>query len=220
MLILCHRGYHVSVPANTYEAFAQAVAIGADGIETDVRLSADGQLILFHDRVAPDGRAVEALTHKELSACVRYEVPLLEVAIQNWDRVLWNLEIKAPVAVEATVATVSRLHRPHGYLITSFWHPVVEQISQRLAVDCGLLVAHRPFEALVPPLGWWPDHRQLNTMVWDYETLDTSLLEQTAARGLRNFVYGAETASEHQHCRTLKIDGLITDRPEFLLRKQ
>jgi glycerophosphoryl diester phosphodiesterase len=101
MLVISHRGYHPSVPANTYDAFAQAVALGVDGIETDVRVSADGQLLLFHDRVAPDGRAVEVLTHRELTACVRYEVPLLETALQKWDGVLWNLEIKAPAAVEA-----------------------------------------------------------------------------------------------------------------------
>lgn len=41
MLIFSHRGYHASAAANTYDAFAQAVALGVGGIETDVRLSAD-----------------------------------------------------------------------------------------------------------------------------------------------------------------------------------
>src|SRR5262249_3557646 len=50
MLILGHRGYHATVPENTLEAFAQALALGADGIETDIRLSADELPILFHDR--------------------------------------------------------------------------------------------------------------------------------------------------------------------------
>ncbi|MBI3937750.1 MAG: glycerophosphodiester phosphodiesterase, partial [Betaproteobacteria bacterium] len=42
MLILAHRGYHATVPENTLEAFAAAVELGVDGIETDVRTSRDG----------------------------------------------------------------------------------------------------------------------------------------------------------------------------------
>jgi glycerophosphoryl diester phosphodiesterase len=217
MLIFCHRGYHGHVPANTYDAFARAVALGVDGIETDIRLSADGRLVLYHDRLAPDGRAVASLTYSELCACARYEVPLLETALRQWREVWWNLEIKTPAAGEAILALLSRLPRPRGYLLTSFWHPAVEQAAQRLDADCGVLVAHRPFVAATPPLGWWPAHRRVNTVVWDYEVLDPALLRQTAARGLRNIVYGPETADEHQRCIELKLDGVITDHPELLL---
>ena len=51
MLLLAHRGYHLSVPENTMAAFAAAVALGVDGIETDVRLSRDGLPVIIHDRV-------------------------------------------------------------------------------------------------------------------------------------------------------------------------
>jgi glycerophosphoryl diester phosphodiesterase len=46
MLILGHRGYHRDVPENTLAVFSRAVAIGLDGIETDVQVSADGVAIL------------------------------------------------------------------------------------------------------------------------------------------------------------------------------
>jgi glycerophosphoryl diester phosphodiesterase len=217
MLIFSHRGYHASAQANTYEAFAQAVSLGVDGIETDVRLSADGKLVLFHDRLAPGGRAVASLTHRELSACAGYEAPLLEVALRQWRSVWWDLEIKTPAALEATIALIGHLPRPRGYLLTSFWHPVVEEAGQSLEVDCGVLVAHRPFAAVAPPLGWWPAQSRVNTVVWDYETLDPVLLTQTASRGIRNFAYGPETTSELQRCRELALDGVITDHPDLLL---
>jgi glycerophosphoryl diester phosphodiesterase len=35
MLVLSHRGYHERVPENTLAAFAEAVDLGVDGIETD-----------------------------------------------------------------------------------------------------------------------------------------------------------------------------------------
>ena len=219
MLIISHRGYPAAhVPENTYEAFENAVALGVDGIETDVRMSADGKLILFHNRLAPNGSVIASLTHSDLSALVEYDVPILEVALGKWDKVLWNLEIKTPAVLEATIAVIRRLSRPQRYLITSFWHPVVEQASRCLEVNCGILVAHRPLDPVLPSLGWRPEHRRITTIVWDYEVLDTHLLEQTAAQGMCNFVYGAETLHEHQRCIDLKIDGIITDHPEFLVQ--
>jgi len=219
MLIFSHRGYHASAAANTYDAFAQAVALGVDGIETDVRLSADGQLILCHDRLTPDGCAIENVTYSELFVHLRYEAPLLEQALRQWPDVWWNLEIKIPAALEPTIALLHRFPRPRGYLLTSFWHPVAEQAARRLAVDCGVLVAHRPFATVSAPLGWWPEHSRVNTVVWDYEVLDPELLAETATRGIRNFVYGPETAQEHRRCIDLRLDGVITDHPEFLLHR-
>ena len=75
MLVLCHRGYHINAPENTIEAFKAAIERGVDGIETDIRLSADGIPILFHDRFVIDGREVSSLSHAELSKAVGYSVP-------------------------------------------------------------------------------------------------------------------------------------------------
>jgi glycerophosphoryl diester phosphodiesterase len=39
------------------------------------------------------------------------------------------------------------------------------------------------------------------------------LLQQSAADGFRNFVYGPVTQAEHQHCWDAGVDGVITDYP-------
>ena len=46
----CHRGDRKNFPENTMAAFRSAVALGLDAIETDVRMTADGVLVLIHDR--------------------------------------------------------------------------------------------------------------------------------------------------------------------------
>ena len=51
MLVIAHRGEHGAVPENTMAAFEAAVAVGVNGIETDVRISLDGLPVLIHDRV-------------------------------------------------------------------------------------------------------------------------------------------------------------------------
>ena len=49
MRVAAHRGFCAKYPENTMEAFKAAIAVGADEIETDVRMSADGELVLIHD---------------------------------------------------------------------------------------------------------------------------------------------------------------------------
>jgi glycerophosphoryl diester phosphodiesterase len=85
VLCLAHRGGAALRPENTLTAFANAIALGADGAELDVQLTRDGQVVVFHDlRLTPDlcrdagGRwlappteAIVRLTHSELA---RYDV--------------------------------------------------------------------------------------------------------------------------------------------------
>jgi glycerophosphoryl diester phosphodiesterase len=135
--------------------------------------------------------------------------------------ILWNLEIKNPSVLEPFIKTLKPFCHLKRFLITSFWHPVIEQVSQRLAVDCGVLVDHRPFEQASYPLGWWPNNSKcLNTIVWHYPVIDGGLVEQTTRWGIRNFVYGVVTESDWRHCVELKIDGVITDYPKILLAKR
>src|SRR5262245_23075209 len=122
MLTIAHRGFHAAIPENTMEAFDAAVALGCDGIETDIRLSADGLPVLVHDRVLPDGQEVSALTRAELSRRLGYEVPTLDEALARHANVLWLLEIKAPAAAPATIEAVQRRLRSRRMMVISFWH--------------------------------------------------------------------------------------------------
>jgi glycerophosphoryl diester phosphodiesterase len=72
-LVIAHRGASGLAPENTMAAFRLAVALGADGFELDVQLSADGQPVVIHDiranRTTDCTGAVAALTAEELMAC-------------------------------------------------------------------------------------------------------------------------------------------------------
>jgi glycerophosphoryl diester phosphodiesterase len=221
MLVLSHRGYHVQLPENTLDAFEAAVAMGVDGIETDLRLTADRQLILFHDRLAPDRRPVSEVTRDELRRLVGHDVPLAETALQRWPQLLWNVEIKTPAALEISIELIARFQHSHRLLVSSFWHSVVEEVAQRTQADCGLLVAHRPRLDKAPfgvvaadadPASW---RRRTATIVWNFEFLDEGLVQAAATAGYRNFCYGPSTPGDHALARRWKMDGIITDRPEW-----
>jgi glycerophosphoryl diester phosphodiesterase len=214
MLVIAHRGEHSVVPENTMAAFEAAVAVGVNGIETDVRISLDGLPVLIHDRVIGSGQAVADLARREIEQAVGHEVPTLDEALEQFPGILWNVEIKAANALPSVIRVLEKHQAGHRIIVTSFRHDLVARCASSLKVNCGLLVAHRPrtLDSLLADFNRDGNPR-INHIVWDYDVLDDILLKQTAMDGFRNFVYGPMTKIEHDYCRELGVDGVITDHP-------
>ena len=70
-LIIAHRGNAADAPENTIESFAQAIALGADALEFDVRVTRDGVPVVIHDetlyRTTGQRDFVAEMTAKQLS---------------------------------------------------------------------------------------------------------------------------------------------------------
>ena len=107
MTVAAHRGDSYCCYENTMEAFEAALATGAEMIETDVRMTKDGQLVLMHDdnckRTAGDLRRIADMTWEEVqklnvgSDIHPLSVPTLEELLQ-WttlhDELMLNIELK------------------------------------------------------------------------------------------------------------------------------
>ena len=206
-------------PENTLAAFDAAVKLGVDGIETDVRLSRDGLPVIIHDRVTPRKRAVADLTRREIEDDVGHPVAVLPEILDAFPDVLWNIEIKNPEAWPAASRVLAQFQSRRRLFVTSFRHDVVMRCADELAVDCGLLVAHRPLDAAAMIAGC-AGHPRIKGVVWDYNIVDAGALGAVSAAGWSNYVYGAVTAAEHQRCAALGLAGLITDYPLHLLSRQ
>ena len=89
-LVIAHRGASHDAPENTIAAFELAVRQGADGIELDVRRTADDHLVVHHDAHLADGRPIRATRAAELPG----HVPLLDDALDACSGVFVNIEIK------------------------------------------------------------------------------------------------------------------------------
>ena len=215
MLLLAHRGYHTDAPENTLAAFAAAVKLGVDGIETDVRLSRDGLPVIIHDRVTPRKRAVADLTRREIEEDVGHPVAVLAEILDVFPDVLWNIEIKNPEAWPAAARVLAQFASRRRLFVTSFRHDVVKQCADELAIDCGLLIAHRPLDVGAIMAGCASQPR-VRGIVWDYNIVDDGVLGVVSAGGWCNYVYGAVTADEHQRCVALGLAGLITDYPPLV----
>jgi glycerophosphoryl diester phosphodiesterase len=70
--LVAHRGGAALAPENTLPAFELAERLGADAFELDVRLTADGEVVVFHDadtaRLTGEPGAIEARTLAEVRA--------------------------------------------------------------------------------------------------------------------------------------------------------
>ena len=217
MLVMSHRGYCADQCENTLDAFRAAINLGVDGIETDVRLSADRLPVLCHDRVAPGGREVAMLSRRELEEVMGHPVPTLDEALDLWSGGLWNIEIKTPGALHPALSVLSDYALSHRILVTSFWHNIIQVAAQHGDFECGIIVANRPadYETLIALLDRLPSVRH---MIWDYEIFDQDLVRLLPlSRGVINLAYGVEGKAEHEKCRSLGLGGVITDSPEFLI---
>jgi len=213
MLVISHRGCREPHHGNTLAAFQAAVDQGVDGIETDVRITKDDQLVLFHDRYIGQTK-VKDLTFAEMVELAGRPIVLAEQALDQFDGIVWNLEIKSLAAVDGARRLIERYHSRRRLIVTSFWHNVAEMFAAAFPIDCGVLVSHRPFDVID---FHWFQKRRINVIVWNYEFVDGTILNQSRDAGMTNLTYKIHTREEHSDASSMALDGIITDHPQYLL---
>ena len=133
-IVYAHRGASEYAPENTLMSFYMGIYMGANGIETDIRRTKDGTLVLFHDatldRVCGVSRELTDTTYEELS-----EIPVLHTASGRWDivprledflqycarqNVRLALELKADGVACEVYEMVKKYHLEDRVTVTSF----------------------------------------------------------------------------------------------------
>jgi glycerophosphoryl diester phosphodiesterase len=130
-----HRGASSYAPENTLMAFYKGLELGANGIETDIQLSADGVPVLFHDdtldRVTDRTGPLAELTAAELQAVQVFcpDFPEKKDTICTFEEFLrhfgWrDLTFAIELKVEGVAEEVADLIRKYGIeekaIVTSF----------------------------------------------------------------------------------------------------
>ena len=116
-VVIAHRGDHTSFPENTLAAYQQAINLGADYIETDLRTTKDSQLVIMHnastERMTGVKGNIHELTYDEvraLSIGKKYKIPSFkEVLALCHDKVNIYLDFK-----DADVRTTYRMIQKAG----------------------------------------------------------------------------------------------------------
>jgi glycerophosphoryl diester phosphodiesterase len=140
-MVAAHRGVAAGAAENTIAAFTNAIGVGADMIEFDVRRTRDGELIAFHDALAGDA-PVSGLTRDEIEAAAGVWPPLLaEVLRVCAGRIRLDVELKEDGYVADVMAVLRAGFDPAQMVVTSFVPAVVAQAKDAFPeVKTGLLV--------------------------------------------------------------------------------
>ena len=140
-MVAAHRGVATGAAENTIEAFTNAIAVGADMIEFDVRMTRDGELIAFHD-ARVNGMPVRSLTRDEIESATGVRPPLLTEVLRTCaGRIKLDVELKEDGYVPAVMAALRAALDPSEFVVTSFLPTAVDHAKTAFPeVKTGLLV--------------------------------------------------------------------------------
>jgi len=215
-LVFAHRGCTEGFVENTLEAFAEAKRLGADGVELDVRLTADGALAIHHDPsieglgLVADLRATELPSH----------VPLLTDALGVCEGMVVNVEIKndprdgghdaGETVAALTAAAIAEAGWSDRVIVSSFQASTLRAVQ---VADGGLalgalwpvLTDPEVSLALAVEEGWSAIHPFVTAV-------SPELVERAQEAGLAVNVWTVNARHDLTAFVELGVDAVITDR--------
>lgn len=235
--VVAHRGASAHAPENTLAAFRLAASQGAHAVELDARLTADGQVVVFHDDTlnrTTNGRgplaALPLAALRDLdaggwcdAAYAGEKIPTLgDVFEMLGPQMLINIELKERPArrerlVEAVCAEIRRHQRTATVLISSFDAAALRAFHKAMPeAAIGRLA--------LPGLAGWRARRGLPghpaaVAVHPFHTdVDARLLERAHAADCCVLTYTVNHPEEMHRLFGLGVDGIFTDDPALARR--
>lgn len=224
-LVIGHRGASADAPENTLAAFALALEQGAQGVELDVRLSADGNVVVIHDATVDrttdgSGRVsrLNAAHLRRLDAGMGQPVPTLDDVFEAFGpAMLYNIELKESglwgKGLESAVADRIDAYHLHNQVVVSSFNPLSLRRARRqlsTTTMTGSLWMRGPhflyrMLALQPPA----DHPH-------HPLVDDAYMAWARTHDLRVHVWTVDEAREARRLAALGVHALITNRPRAI----
>lgn len=229
MIYIAHRGASGDYPENTLLAFRKAQQSGANWMELDVHLSADGKLMVIHDerleRTTSGKGLVGDFTADELQrldAGQGERIPLLRDVLDliTGSSVL-NVELKGRGSAEPTATLLeglieSRRLSAENLLVSSLDLSELAKFNRA----CPHIRTAAVYDQLpqdlwqqVEAMKFWSLHVELNLV-------SEMLVQEAHRRGVRLFVFTVNHFSEANRLRALGVDGIFTDYPDMAERAE
>jgi len=222
--VYAHRGDSAHAPDNSIEAFTLAVEAGADGIELDVRRTADGHLIIAHDAVHP--------TLGPLASCTLDEIRATDDRIPTFREGLSaippsrfvNVEIKPQpresgsqpgrTIVDATISEIEAYDDPSRILVSSF-DPRMVGRSRKIApaLATGLLVSDRVLLGVATRWAQHAGHRTLHLPPSHLGQDPGRVVAETEERGLGIVAWTIDDPAEIEKLCRAGVIAIITNDP-------
>lgn len=223
-LVIGHRGASAEAPENTLAAFGLALEQGAAGVEFDVRLSADGNVVVIHDATVErttngKGRVAQmsARELRALDAGMGQPVPTLDDVFEAFGpSMLYNVELKVGGLWDKGLAgavadRVEAFHLQNHVVVSSFDPLAVRRARLQLPATTmtGFLwmngrTAQRVMRQIAGRAE--ADHPY-------YPLVDEAYMAWARERNLRVHVWTVDDVQEARRLAALGVHALITNRP-------
>ena len=222
--MLGHRGASAVAPENTVAAFTRARELGADGVELDVRRSADGVLVVHHDPEIAGVGLIASKTHAELLAA-RPDIATLAEALEACRGLIVNAEVKclpwepdADTDGAVMAATVDAVRSHDGMVVVSSFD--LGAVDRARALDPDLAtgwLTHGQAVAAAAEVAVSHGHPWLNPD--EYAALDAGV-DGIQAAHRSGVLVSVWTVDDPEAARALAhagVDIIITNVPDVVM---
>lgn len=210
-LLLGHRGARAvrSIPENSIASIDRALADGCDGVEFDVRLTADREAVLWHDPETAGLRICDA-TVNEVPDLAR----LTDVLARFQTSAFLDIELKVPGLEKITLDLLEHFPPHRGFVISSFDPDLLRRLrTENSSVPLGLICE------TVAELSHWR-HVPIDYLILHHELIERfpTLPSDLRAEQKKCMVWTVNSAAEMRRFSALEIDGIISDETALLCR--
>ncbi len=220
--IIAHRGASADAPENTMAAFQLAMDQNADGIELDVMLTKDQELVVIHDdavdRTTNGTGSVRQMTLEQLRSLDAGEgqtIPTLAEVLERFGgKLLINIELKNYATIfdslPLKVADLLEHYNAVDSVIVSSFNPFnLPRIKRRLPeVKLGLLTDKNKARH------WLWRLFKFDALHPYYSDVDQVLVAAVHARNRQVNVWTVDAPAEIRRLAALNVDAIITNRPQ------
>ncbi len=223
MLKIAHRGAKGYEPENTLIAFQKAIDLGCDGIELDVHLSSDSEIIVIHDETidrTTNGKGLvnqmKLLDLKSFFIDNKYEIPILKEVFDLVNhKILINIELKSYETTDKVVELIEKYVREknwkyENFIVSSFdWNALQQvrflndkiQIGVLTATDLDLAFAFAKFIKA----------KSINSF---FHLLNQENVDKIQAKGFEIHTWTVNEIEDINKMKRLKVDAIISDFPD------
>jgi len=240
MKVLAHRGVHHDFLENSLQAFQAAKSPIINGVELDIRLSKEGEVVVFHDedldRLFDEKAKIADLSLAQINEIASKKNVIIPSLQQVFDLLLEdaiiNVEIKEPEVVFPLIDLIKRGGYSQVNLIySSFIHNTLPPIRDAFNDSkIGLLIGSEP-EGAADPMGYIQSAVQiyqpysLHLPIQAFEKFEADMLIHALSdlREKSNVQYAWWTVNTSSQLTPLKAqpcicDYIITDQTELIVR--
>lgn len=229
MLKIGHRGAKGYASENSLFSFEKAIEMGVDGIELDVHLSLDGQLIVIHDdtidRTTNGKGFVNTLSLQELKTFrinekqaseLEQQIPTLNEVFDLVNQTCFiNIELKGKGTASAVVALIEKYiweknWKYANFLVSSFdWNAVQEVRFLNENIPIGILT-----ETNLDLAFSFAKFMKAEAIHPEFHLLTQNNTAQIQAKGIQVFPWTVNEYEAIQKIKTYNVNGIITDFPD------